>query len=74
MRQGVLPDGKALYPAFTYEFYADFSDQEIANLWAAFQSVPPVSEAAADHDLMFPFNIRWGLKLLLAAYMSHSVI
>lgn len=74
VRQGVRPDGKALYPAFTYEFYADFSDQDIADLWAAFQTVPPVAEAAADHDLMFPFNMRWGLKLWRAAFMSPAVI
>lgn len=74
VRQGVRPDGKALYPAFTYEFYADFSDQDIADLWAAFQTVPPVTEAAAEHDLMFPFNMRWGLKLWRAAYMSPAII
>ena len=74
VRQGVRPDGKAYYPAFTYEFYADFSDQDIADLWQAFRTVSPVAEPAADHDVNFPFNMRWGLKLWRAAYMEPAEI
>ncbi len=74
LRQGVRPDGKAYYPAFPYEFFADMSDQDIADLWAAFQSVPPVMVAAAESDITFPFNLRWGLKLWRAAYMSPAEI
>lgn len=74
LRQGVRPDGKAYYPAFPYEFYAGFSDQDIADLWAAMQTVPPVSEAAPAHDVSFPFNLRWGLKLWRALYMSPSAV
>lgn len=70
IRQGVRPDGEAYYPAFTYEFYSDFSDQQIADLWAALRTVPPVAVAAADHDLRFPFDQRWGLKVWRALYMS----
>jgi len=70
LRQGVRPDGKPYYPAFPYEFYADFSDQDVADLWAAFQMVPAVPVAAAQSDIGFPFNQRWGLKLWRAAYMS----
>jgi mono/diheme cytochrome c family protein len=69
LRQGVRPDGKAYYPAFPYEFYADLSDQDVADLWAAIQTVPAVPVAAAENDVSFPFNMRWGLKLWRAAYM-----
>ncbi len=58
LRQGVRPDGKAYYPAFPYEFYADLSDQDVADLWAAIQTVPPVSVAASESDVSFPFNLR----------------
>lgn len=74
VRQGVRPDGKAYYPAFPYEFYADMSDQEVADLWAAIQTVPPVAEAAPAHGVSFPFNMRWGLKLWRAAYMTPASI
>ncbi|MDZ4094395.1 MAG: cytochrome c [Paracoccaceae bacterium] len=74
LRQGVRPDGKAYYPAFPYEFYADLSDQDVADLWAALQTVPPVAVAAPENDVSFPFNLRWGLKIWRAAYMSPAQI
>jgi mono/diheme cytochrome c family protein len=70
IRQGVSPEGEPYYPAFTYPFYADFSDQDIADLWAAFQTVAPVAEPSPPHDVGFPFNQRWGLKLWRAAFVS----
>ena len=70
VRQGIAPDGHAYYPAFTYPFYADFSDQDIADLWAAFQTVAPVAESAPSHEVGFPFDQRWGLKLWRAAYLD----
>ncbi len=74
LRQGVRPDGNAYYPAFPYEFYADMSDQDVADLWAAIQTVPSVSEPAPEHDVSFPFNMRWGLKIWRAAYLSPAAI
>ncbi len=69
VRQGISPEGEPYYPAFTYPFYADFSDQDIADLWAAFQTVPPVAEPSVAPSMMFPFNQRAGLKLWRAAFM-----
>ena len=68
VRQGISPDGEPYYPAFTYPFYADFTDQEIADLWAAFQTVPPVNTASRAPEMSFPFNQRAGLKLWRALY------
>lgn len=70
LRQGVSPDGEPYYPAFPYDFYAKFSDQEIADLWAAFNTVPANEIASKDHDLYFPFNIRDGLKLWRATFLE----
>lgn len=69
VRQGISPDGEPYYPTFTYPFYSTFTDQDIADLWAAFQTVPAVAETAPEHDLGFPYNLRWGMKLWRAAYM-----
>lgn len=74
VRQGVRPDGTAYYPAFPYEFYAGMSDQDVADLWAALQTVPPVAKAAPEHSVRFPLNMRWGLKLWRAAYMAPAAI
>lgn len=63
VRQGIAPDGSPYYPAFPYEFYQGFSDQDIADLWAAFKTVPPVAEPSPQHRLNFPFNQRRALFL-----------
>ena len=72
VRHGVSPEGKPYYPAFPYPFYATFSDQDVADLWAAFQTVPPVAQPSKQHDLDFPFNVRDGLKLWRAAYLDDT--
>lgn len=69
VRQGVAPNGSPYYPAFPYAFYASFSDQNIADLWAAFQTVPPVAVASKPEEMSFPFDQRWGLKLWRAAFL-----
>lgn len=73
-RQGraprVSPDGDPYYPVFTYSFYAGFTDQDIADLWEAFRTVPAVGVAAPPHDVGFPFSFRSGLKLWRAAYLD----
>ncbi len=74
LRQGVNPEGEAYYPAFPYEFYAGFSDQDVADLWAAIATVPPDDNPATAHAVGFPFDQRWGLKLWRAAYMLPSEV
>ncbi|MBP0048582.1 cytochrome c [Marinobacterium sp. AK62] len=70
VRQGQSPQGDVYYPAFPYRFYTRFSDQDIADLWAAFQTVPAVARASKEQDLEFPFNIRTGLHLWQALYFE----
>ena len=60
MSNGVGPEGH-LYPAFPYDGYTMMSDQEIVDLFAALQAVPPVAQAAPPHEVPFPFNIRLAL-------------
>lgn len=68
VRQGISPEGEPYYPAFTYPFYGDFTDQEIADLWAAFQTVPAVETPSRAPEMAFPFNQRAGLKLWRALF------
>lgn len=58
MRSGVSPAGAHYYPAFPYGHYAALKNQDIADLWAAFRTVPPVAGTSPDHDLTFPFDYR----------------
>jgi len=70
VRQGIAPDGAPYYPAFPYAFYGHLSDQDIADMWAAFRTVAPQAMAAEGHEIGVPFNLRFGLKLWRAAYAS----
>jgi mono/diheme cytochrome c family protein len=72
VRQGASPDGRPYYPAFPYPFYAVLSDQDIADLWAAFRTVPPVAEPSRDQELTFPFSFRPALKLWRALYFDRD--
>lgn len=72
VRQGVSPDGKPYYPAFPFPFYAKLNDQDIADLWAAFKTVPPVETPSKNHDMVFPFSFRDGLKLWRTAFVDFS--
>jgi len=43
MRSGLSPKGTHYFPAFPYGYYTKMTDQDIADLWSAFQTVPPVA-------------------------------
>lgn len=70
VRQGVSPEGAPYFPAFTYPFYQQFSDQDIADLWAAFQTVPAVAEPSRAPEMPFPFNRRELMKFWRALYLD----
>lgn len=61
MRGGVAPKGN-LYPAMPYTSYHLLTDQDIEALYRYFMSTKPVKQENRDNDLMFPTNIRMGLK------------
>jgi mono/diheme cytochrome c family protein len=59
---GISPAGNPYYPAFPYTSYSKFTDQDIADLWAALNTVPEVDKPSTSHELSFPFNQRWALR------------
>jgi mono/diheme cytochrome c family protein len=58
LRQGVRPDGEHLYPAFPYTAFTKLSDQDVAALFAYFQTIAAVSSKPRNSELHFPFNQR----------------
>ena len=54
---GVSPEGTHYYPSFPYTAYANMTDQDIADLWVYFRSIPKSSTPSIDHDL--PIYVRW---------------
>ena len=57
VRHGISPDGKHYYPSFPYTAYVNMTDQDIADLWVYFRSIPESSIPSIDHDL--PIYVRW---------------
>jgi mono/diheme cytochrome c family protein len=67
IRDGLSPQGQHLFPALPWNAYNKMTGQDVANLWAYMQSLPPSAEPSQPHELRFPFNIRrtlGGWKLL----------
>ncbi|PZR00948.1 MAG: cytochrome C [Cereibacter sphaeroides] len=58
MRNGTSPAGQHYYPAFPYTSYANATYQDVADLWAFLQTLPPSDRPNDPHDLGFPFNQR----------------
>ena len=58
---GVSPSGQHYYPAFPYTSYAKADPQDIVNIAAYIQTLPPSDIESRDHDVGFPFNIRYSL-------------
>ncbi|MEO8666888.1 MAG: cytochrome c [Bauldia sp.] len=60
MKMGVAPDGSHLYPAFPYYSYQRMKIEDIIDLKAFLDTLPPVAQAVPAHELLFPFSIRRG--------------
>ena len=63
MTKGKSPAGEHLYPAFPYPSYRHMRFDDLRDLFAYLQTLPPVAGGARHHDLCFPFNIRRALGL-----------
>ena len=63
MRHGISPTGDPYYPSFPYTSYTRMTDKDLRDLKAYLDQVPAVAQATPEHDLGFPFNLRFGLHL-----------
>jgi len=59
MRHGERPDGAYYFPAFPYASFTRISDGDLRDLWAYLQTLAPSSRANQEHDLRFPFGLRF---------------
>ncbi|PWK61458.1 cytochrome c [Roseicyclus mahoneyensis] len=67
MREGVDREGRHLYPAFPYEYFARITDSDLADLYAWNMAQPAVAAQTPPNDLVFPAGFRpllAGWKLL----------
>ncbi len=61
VQKGVAPRGN-LYPAMPYEPYAKIHPADMKALYAYFMHTKPVNQVNRENDMIFPANIRFGLK------------
>lgn len=60
---GLSPAGEHYYPALPYTTYTRMTLQDVADLKAFLDTLPPSARENAAHDLGFPFTVRRGLGL-----------
>ncbi len=58
LRHGTSPEGSHYYPSFPYTSYGHAGPQDVADLKAFLDTLPPSDRADEPHDLAFPFNQR----------------
>jgi mono/diheme cytochrome c family protein len=58
LQEGVSPEGRHYYPAFPYTAYRLATRQDLADLWAFWQTLPASEVPNEAHELGFPFSIR----------------
>lgn len=70
--RGVAPDGSHYYPAFPYLSYQRMRIEDVLDLKAYMDTLPPVAGEAPGHDLPLPVRLRRGLGLWKALYMDYQ--
>jgi mono/diheme cytochrome c family protein len=74
LMHGVSPRGTPYYPAFPYPSYARIHADDVIDLKAFLDTLPPVSNRVAGHKLIFPFNIRRGIAVWKMLYFSSAPV
>jgi mono/diheme cytochrome c family protein len=68
--RGVSPGDAHYYPALPYPSYIRLRIEDVIDLKAFMDTLPPVSNRVAGHELRFPFNIRRGIGIWKRLYLS----
>lgn len=70
VRGGQRPDGRRLYPAMPFVYYAKMSRSDVMAIRAYLLTLAPVHKKVHTNQLPFPFNVRWGMRLWDALYFK----
>ncbi len=70
MKFGVAPGGRHLYPAFPYTSYQRMRLEDLLDLKAFLDTLPPVAKPSLPHELPFPLTIRRGIGLWQLLYVD----
>jgi len=70
MQRGVSPDSRHYYPSFPYTSYARMPVEDVLDLRAFLETLPPVEGRIAAHSLGFPWSIRRGIGAWKRRYLD----
>lgn len=70
MQRGISPDGQHYYPSFPYSSYIKMTTEEVMDLRAYLDTLPPVAGEIADHTLEFPWTVRRGIGIWKLRYLD----
>ncbi len=70
MQRGVSPDGRHYYPSFPYTSYARMPVEDVIDLKAFLDTLPPVEGRIAPHSLGLPWSIRRGIGAWKRRYLD----
>ena len=71
---GQSPEGQHYFPAFPYVAYSKIRDQDIADLWSFWKTLPSIETPNLEHEIQFPFNIRRNIGIWKALYMPKNFV
>ncbi len=73
MRKGIAADGHNLYPAMPYPSFAKTSSGDMHALYAyMMHGVEPVNQPNRENNMMWPFSMRFGLKLWNMVFLDDA--
>lgn len=72
VRGGVSPEGQHYFPVLPYNAYNKMSGQDLVDLKAYIDTLPPSAAANLPHEVGFPFNIRRNLGLWKLLFVSRD--
>ena len=74
MQRGVSPRGEHYYPAFPYTSYTRMRTEDILDLKAFLDTLPPIEGRVAGPDLDFPWSIRRGIGAWKRLYLDSAPV
>lgn len=72
LMRGLSPEGEHYFPALPYASYARMAPQDVADLHAYLQGLPPSEAVSQPHEIRFPFGVRRAVGVWKALYLSQD--
>ncbi|HWA91416.1 MAG TPA: cytochrome c [Rhizomicrobium sp.] len=72
LHDGIGADGRHLYPAFPYVYFARLPRADVDAIYDYLRTVKPVRATPPPNNLMFPTNLRFGMAAWNALFLDRT--